>query len=122
MYSERRTQAGGQAAYWKARRNMKNDNQILIPLMLSIALLSSCTIALGGAGTVIGYNRQPDSEAAPPARYRDSKGKLQSPSGPMSIGGHLAVGAVTGFVIDIVIVALIASKIGDSCFGPDPCD
>ena len=100
---------------------MKTDNQILIPLMLCIALLSSCTVALGGAGTVLGYTRQPGPEDAPAKRYRDSSGKLQSPSKPMSVAGHLAVGAAAGFVIDIIVVAIIVSSIDYGC-GPHECN
>jgi hypothetical protein len=98
-------------------------HQFSIALLLCLTLLSGCTVALGGVGAAVGYSRQPNSEASPSAKkYRGSDGTLQSPSKPWSVGKHVALAAVAGLVIDVIIVGILISSVDAPCFGPDVCD
>ncbi len=86
-----------------------------VALALCVSLLSSCTVAFGAAGGIIGSGRQLTAEEKKPVR--DSQGVLVTPSEPMSVGGHIVVGTLAGMVADFIVMALIISDATkDLCF------
>jgi len=99
----------------------KHDNHAMnrtVPLVLVLSLFGThagCTIVGVGTGAVVGLIRQP----AP--QKRGPNGEQKPVSRPMSTLGHVAIGGLIGFALDMAAIAASATallSVDYSCDGP----
>ena len=92
-------------------------------VLVAIALGSMNCTAIGiGVGAGVGAVRQPEktpSHIAIIKTERDEFGRQEPVSEPMSVGGHILVGGIAGFMLDVAAIALLTHALGKADFECD---